>query len=176
MTQDQPQLWDYLIVSVPITNPTHPIWRLQRTQSSVKLAPGPRGRPGPWFNIKMSSYQYRKSHCGDKTVVRSSYLHSGISYTGKMSSLYWIGALRCICSLVILWMFLILHHQKTQFFVFFCFFHGSVESTLYKLNGFSLPQLFTIVSMLHVCFLGLCPANESRRYEVTLSPTGWAQT
>ena len=46
-------------------------------------------RPGPWFNIKMSSYQYRKSHCGDKTVVRSSYLHNGISYTGKMTSLYW---------------------------------------------------------------------------------------
>ena len=46
--------------------------------------------PGPWFNIKMSSYQYRKSHCGDKTVVRSSYLHNGISYTGKMASLYWI--------------------------------------------------------------------------------------
>ena len=22
-----------------------------------------------WFNIKISSYQYRKSHCGDKTVV-----------------------------------------------------------------------------------------------------------
>ena len=41
----------------------------------------------------MSSYQYRKSHCGDKTVVRSSYLHNGISYAGKMSSLYWIGAL-----------------------------------------------------------------------------------
>ena len=50
-------------------------------------------RPGPWFNIKMSSYQYRKSHCGDKTVVRSSYLHNGITYTGKMSSLYWIAAL-----------------------------------------------------------------------------------
>ena len=48
---------------------------------------------GPWFNIKMSSYQYRKSHCGDKTVVRSSYLHNGISYTGKMVSLYWIGTL-----------------------------------------------------------------------------------
>ena len=47
--------------------------------------------PGPWFNIKMS-YQYRKSHCGDKMVVRSSYLHNGISHTGKMSSLYWIGA------------------------------------------------------------------------------------
>ena len=43
--------------------------------------------------IKMTSYQYRKSHCGDKTIVRSSYLHNGISYIGKMSSLYWIGAL-----------------------------------------------------------------------------------
>ena len=48
---------------------------------------------GPWFNIKMSSYQYRKSLCGDKTVVRSSYLHNGISYTGKMTSLYWVRAL-----------------------------------------------------------------------------------
>ena len=42
--------------------------------------------------IKMSSYQYRKSLCGDK-VVRSSYLHIVISFTGKMSSLYWIRAL-----------------------------------------------------------------------------------
>ena len=41
---------------------------------------GPGNSPGPWFNIKISSYQYRKSHCGDKTVVRSSYLHNGISY------------------------------------------------------------------------------------------------
>ena len=48
---------------------------------------------GSWFNINMSSYQYRKSHCGDKTVGRPSYLHNGISYTGTMSSLYWIGAL-----------------------------------------------------------------------------------
>ena len=45
------------------------------------------------FNIKMSSYQYRKCHCGDKTVVKSSYLHNGISYTGKTTSLYWIRAL-----------------------------------------------------------------------------------
>ena len=30
----------------------------------------PTQSPGPWFNIKMSSYWYRKSHCGDKTVVR----------------------------------------------------------------------------------------------------------
>ena len=30
--------------------------------------------PGPWFNIQMSPYQESKSHCGDKTVVRSTYL------------------------------------------------------------------------------------------------------
>ena len=64
------------------------------TNSALYLLLGTLPRSaGPWFNIKMSSYQYRKSHCGDKTVVRSSYLHNGISYAGKMSSLYWIGAL-----------------------------------------------------------------------------------
>ena len=52
----------------------------------------PRRLSGPWFNIKMSSYQYRKSHFGDKTILRPSYLHNGISYTGKMTSLYWIRA------------------------------------------------------------------------------------
>ena len=29
---------------------------------------------------------------GDKTILRPSYLHNGISYTGKMTSLYWIRA------------------------------------------------------------------------------------
>ena len=48
---------------------------------------------GPRFSIKMSSYQYRKSHCGDKTILRPSYLHNGISYTGKRTHLYWMGAL-----------------------------------------------------------------------------------
>ena len=48
---------------------------------------------GPWLNIKMTSYQYRKSHCGDKTILRPSYLHNGISYTGKMASLYWFSPL-----------------------------------------------------------------------------------
>ena len=33
-------------------------------------------------------HQYRKSHCRGKTVIRSSYLHSGNSYTGKTTSLY----------------------------------------------------------------------------------------
>ena len=62
--------------------------------------------PGPQFNIKMLSYQYRKSHCGDKTVVRSSYLHNGISYPGKMSSLYWIGP-QNKCP----WLLIPYHHQ-----------------------------------------------------------------
>ena len=44
-------------------------------------------RPGVGFNIKMPSYQYRKSHCGDKTILRPSYFHNGISYTGKMTSI-----------------------------------------------------------------------------------------
>ena len=47
--------------------------------------------PWPRFNIKMTSYQYRKSHWGEKTILRPSYLHNGISYTGKTISLYWIG-------------------------------------------------------------------------------------
>ena len=49
--------------------------------------------PGPRVNIKMTSYSYRKSHCGDKTeILWPSYRHNGISYTGKTTSLYWIGA------------------------------------------------------------------------------------
>ena len=61
-------------------------------------------QPGPWFNVKMPSYQYRKSHCGDKTILWSSYLHNGISYTCKMTSLYRITAqhwsiLSVMCSL-----------------------------------------------------------------------------
>ena len=49
-------------------------------------------RPGPRINIKMSSYLYRKSHCEEKTILRLSNLHNGISYTVKTTSLYQIGA------------------------------------------------------------------------------------
>ena len=41
----------------------------------------------------MTSYQYRKPHCGDKTILRPSYLHNGLAYTGKTTSLYWIRTL-----------------------------------------------------------------------------------
>ena len=43
----------------------------------------------------MLSYQDRKSHCGDKTILRPSYLHNGITITGKTTSLYWIRAQVC---------------------------------------------------------------------------------
>ena len=61
---------------------------------------GRKKHTGPWFNIKMSSYQYRESHCEDKTVMRSSYLHNGNSSTGKMASLYWINPLITSGSLI----------------------------------------------------------------------------
>ena len=38
---------------------------------------------GTRFNIKITSYQYSKFHCGDKTILRSSYLHNEIFHTGK---------------------------------------------------------------------------------------------
>ena len=43
-----------------------------------------------WFNIKMP-HQHRKSHRGDKTILRPSYLRHGFSSTDK-TSLYWIMA------------------------------------------------------------------------------------
>ena len=63
----------------------------RRTDKVNPVYPPPTSLGG--LIIKMSSYQYRKSHCGDKTAVRSSYLHNGISYIGKITSLYWIMAL-----------------------------------------------------------------------------------
>ena len=45
-----------------------------------------------WGWLKMSSYQYRKSHSADKTVIRPPCLHNEVSYTGKTTSLYWIRA------------------------------------------------------------------------------------
>ena len=60
------------------------------TEHQIRHAPPPWKFPGSHPNIKMSSYQYRKSDCRDKTILRPSYLHNGISNTGNMTSLYWI--------------------------------------------------------------------------------------
>ena len=48
----------------------------------------------PHFNTKMLSFQHKKFHCGDKTILQPSYLHNRIFSTGKMILfLYWIKAL-----------------------------------------------------------------------------------
>ena len=80
------------------------IHRSLSTRQSTSLTKHNVRIPGPWFNIKMPSYQYRKSHCGDKTVVRLSYLHTGISYTGKMALLYWIRLLFFYTNLIYLFL------------------------------------------------------------------------
>ena len=46
-------------------------------------------RLGHQFNVKTMSYQYRKSHCGDKILQKMVSFPNRISYTGKTSSLYW---------------------------------------------------------------------------------------
>ena len=48
--------------------------RSHRTGLNVNTYKG----PGGWFNIEMPPYQYRKSFCGDKTILRLSYLHNGL--------------------------------------------------------------------------------------------------
>ena len=50
---------------------------------------------GGWRNMNIISYQQRKSHSGDKTFLRPSCLHNGISYAGKMIYLYWIRSQDC---------------------------------------------------------------------------------
>ena len=51
------------------------------------------------IQYKMTSYQYRKSHCDEQTILRPSYLQLGISFTGEMSSLYCMRALESLSSL-----------------------------------------------------------------------------
>ena len=75
-----------------------------------------RSNAGHWFNIKITSYQYKKSHCGDKTILRPSYLHNGISYTGKTTSLYWIRAQKVFpChDLMVMYLFAVLRFTEKK--------------------------------------------------------------
>ena len=68
-------------------NGTHGGFNLKMSSNQYKV---PIRSPGSWFNITMASYHYMKSHCGDNTAIRLSYLQTGISYTGKTTSLHWI--------------------------------------------------------------------------------------
>ena len=81
-----------------ITMTLHKHWRLKPEETRLffqQIAHIMTKTSGPRFNTNMSPYQYRKSHCGDKTIARSSYLHTRISYTGKMVSLYWTNPQGC---------------------------------------------------------------------------------
>ena len=114
---------------------------------------------GPRFNINMTSCQFRKSHCGDKTILRPSYLHNGISHTGKTTSLYWIRALVNI-SEVKAW--------KGNY----------ISLLLWNVITYTCPNhkttILTILSVLcsSGIILWMCPANVT----VTSSPISWAHT
>ena len=107
----------------------------------------------------MTSYQYRKSHCGDKTILRPSYLHNGISYTDKTTSLYWIRALvpRDVIYhprmwfhvwLLSIWIFVIRHHIEHG--------HGYI-------TGFSITLLEIIPQVLW-CEIDGCQAKKSHHH------------
>ena len=42
-----------------------------------------------YLNKKMQLYRYCRSHCGDKMVLRLSYLQSATFYAGQMVCLHW---------------------------------------------------------------------------------------
>ena len=76
--------WRYFVIGCP--GSCHfDNFRFSQSENFVNMATSafPNHPSGPWFNIKKSSYQYMKSRCGDKTIWILSYLHNGISYTGK---------------------------------------------------------------------------------------------
>ena len=121
---------------------------------------------GPWFNIKMSSCQYRKSHCGDKTVVRSSYLHNKISYAGKMSPLYWIGALVVVMSTSSKFALLKLgqsHGTKKKAHLYTLLLMIEYMISLYKnyaLGKFQLALFVPVVGLLMIIYTYLFSINQ----------------
>ena len=48
----------------------------------------------------MLTSRHRKYHCEDQMILRPSYLHNGISYTGKMASLYLIRAQNVVFAII----------------------------------------------------------------------------
>ena len=97
---------------------------------------------GPWFNInlKMSSYQYRKSRYRDKMILQLSYVHNGISYilvySGKMTSLYWI---RPLGTGYVGLMWACFRVRYPNGFLFFFTISVSVWVHIFRLVGTSLP-------------------------------------
>ena len=62
------------------------IW--QQLKISLTLSVPCRKMARGWLNIKMPSYEYRKSHCGDKMILQLSYLHNGVFHILARCYLY----------------------------------------------------------------------------------------
>ena len=95
---------------------------------------------GPWYGMKMSYYGYRKYHCGDKTVLLSSYLHNEISYIGKTKYLYWITALNALFCSVIQYKDFVLPEEITllKHALNICFGHSSPLIIKYSGHGLAI--------------------------------------
>ena len=127
-----------------------------RTASALQFTRRNQLQPltGDWSNINMSSYQYRKSLCGDKTILRPSYLHNGISHTGETTSLYWIRALifyrlishlRVCSHLRLCFLFFLsclIHDSKDQF-------HSRCKSFNYKDRLQADRYIFVLIKMVN---------------------------
>ena len=57
---------------------------------------------GIWFNIKIPTHHHRRAHYGDKTMIRSSYIQNGSSYTGRTVTLYCISPKPSVITIVLL--------------------------------------------------------------------------
>ena len=72
--------------------PWRPLWRHCNAVSSWFRVDRSYVCWGGWLYINVPSCQYRNFHYGDNTILGSSYLHNGNSYTGKTAHLYRIWA------------------------------------------------------------------------------------
>ena len=116
--------------------------------------------------------QDMKSHCRDETILRPSYLHNGISYTGKMASLYWIGAQNVSTSLNKNSVFSAFWQLRHYWFIKFCTHHSFYWSSVK-----SLPANYCFIHSnhfrVHLCNIRQCQLRfswlamvtcDSRRY------------
>ena len=81
-----------------------------------------------------------KSHCGNKTILRPFYLHKGISYTGKTTSLYWIRLQMAVLSEKSKW------HLMPALCRFQAIIHGKFLSSLclYLNGGLQITSLLSL--------------------------------
>ena len=82
-------------------------------------------------------------------VVRSSYLHNGISYTGKMASLYWISPL-----IPFLW-----HFETWTTWLPICRQHIQIHFLVWKLLHFDSKFYWNALPMVQKQWVSICSDN-----------------